>query len=135
MKTEKLFVVYKPTFESERADIFSGDASTINSLYNQFLGGLKPEMIHGFYIKKSEAEKEAENLYQQLLATRKEDNPLSFPTKERFKRFIDEFEELSMKYSIVVESIGGVTILSGKKKIIYTTDHTSGDITARISEY
>jgi hypothetical protein len=128
MKTEELYVVFKPTFESEKVDIFNGQPTSLQSLYNHFLGGLKPEMIHGVYTKKEEAEKEASLLHLELLCRRNENDPFSFPTKTRFKKFIRAFEELSTKYGVIVTSTGGVTILPGKKKIYYSDDHTSGDI-------
>ena len=130
MKTEELFVVFKPTFESEKVDIFSGQPTSLQSLYNQFLGGLKPEMIHGVYTKKEEAEKECSYLYLTMLYKRNENDPFSFPKKDRFKKFIRAFEELSTKYGVIVTSTEGVIILPGKKKIYYSDDHTSGDIQA-----
>jgi hypothetical protein len=128
MKTEELFVVFKPTFESEESDIFSGQATTLQSLYNQFIGGLKPDMIHGVYTKIREAEKEADMLYKALLSTRNENDPFTFPMKERFKMFVHALEEISTKYGVAVYSTGGVKILNNKQDIVYSDDHTSGDI-------
>lgn len=82
------------------------------------------------YTKIREAEKEADMLYKQVLSARNEDDPFTFPMKERFEKFIRAFEELSTKYGVVVTSTGGVTIFNKKKKIFYSDDHTSGDIQA-----
>lgn len=128
MKTENFFIVYKPTFESEMMDIFSGKATTLESLYNQFHGGLKPEMIHGIYTTKAEASSEADLLYKELLKTRNEDDPFSLPRKQRFTKFVEALGELSTKYGVAIHSTGGVCILKEKQKISYSKDHTSGDL-------
>lgn len=134
MKTENLFVVHKPTFDSEKMDIFNGEATTIVGLHNQFKGGLMPERIHGIYNRKSEAEKVAEKLYQELQRARKEGDPFFLPTEERFQRFVLALEELSTQYGIVIEATGGVTILNGRMKVCYSKDHTSGDLGADVFE-
>ncbi len=128
MKTENFFIVYKPNFESEMADIFNGTETTLQSLYNQFNGGLKPEMVHAIFTEKAEAEKEADVLYKKCLSTRNEDDPFTLPVKQRFTKFVESIEELSTKFGVIVRSTGGVTILKEKKKIIYTKEHTSGDL-------
>lgn len=130
MDTVEFYMVYKPTPESEKVDIFNGSSTTLKSLYDQFLGGLKPEMIHGVFTKKSEAIKEAELLYNELLKTRNEKKPFSLPTKERFKKFILALEALSTDYGVAIQSTGGVIILKAKKAVLYSKDHTSGDLIA-----
>jgi hypothetical protein len=128
MKTEELFVVFKPTFESERADIFNGQPTTMQDLFNQFKGGLTPDLIHAVYTQKREAQKEADMLYKQLLSTRNEDDPFTFPKRQRFEKFVRAFEEISTKYGVAIYSTGGVTILNSKQDIVYSDDYTSGDI-------
>lgn len=128
MKLEEFYVVYKPAFDSEKTDIFSGQKTTIQNLCNQFHGGLTPEMIQGIYTKKSEAEKEAEILFQKVLSMRDDENPFSFPKEIRFKKFVLALEELSTKFGIAIQSTGGLTILNERMKIGYSKDHTSGDL-------
>ncbi len=78
----------------------------------------------------SEADKEADAMYKKLLMMRKEDDPFSLPTKQRFTKFVEALAEISTKYGVIVRSTGGITILSEKRKIGYSKDHTSGDLNA-----
>lgn len=128
MKTDQFYVVYKTTPDSEKADIFNGEPASLQSLYNQFQGGLKPEMIHGIFTEKSEAEKEAGVMYKRAVGMKKEGGLFLSSARERFKHFIRALEELSTRYGVAVQSTGGVMILDKKQKIQYSRDHTSGDI-------
>jgi len=55
----KLYVVYKPSRHSEKADVFDGRPDTLTGLFRQVLGGLKIEQVHAIYTTPAEAEKEA----------------------------------------------------------------------------
>jgi len=59
---DKLYVVYKPTKHSEKADVFDGRPDTLAGLFRQVLGGLKIEQVHAIYTTPAEAEKEANHL-------------------------------------------------------------------------
>lgn len=49
--------------------------------------------------------------------------------QERFEKFIKELEKISVKYNIIIRSIGGVAILEEDINMIeYSKDHTSGDL-------
>ena len=50
--------------------------------------------------------------------------------QERFRKFTRELSLLSSKYGIAIDSTGGVYLLDGPAKIIYSDDHTSGDLEA-----
>ncbi len=128
MKADEFFVVYKPTKDSEKVDVFSGRPTTLQSLYNQFKGGLKPEMIYGVYTDKQEAQDEAEILEVLRLAMNSKLNPFKLNKEKRFTQFVRAFEELSTKYGVIVTSTGGVIILNEKEEIRYNNDYTSGDI-------
>ncbi|MGK7390279.1 MAG: hypothetical protein ACNS60_08005 [Candidatus Cyclobacteriaceae bacterium M2_1C_046] len=56
---DKLYVVYKPTRHSEKADVFDGRTDTLAGLFRQVLGGLKVEQVHAIFTTSAEAEKEA----------------------------------------------------------------------------
>lgn len=49
---------------------------------------------------------------------------------ERFKNFVSELTELSLKYGITIQSVGGITIFEeGElKQVEYSDDYTSGDL-------
>jgi hypothetical protein len=59
---DKLYVIYKPTRHSEKADVFDGRPDTLAGLFRQVLGGLKIEQVHAIYTTPAEAEKEANHL-------------------------------------------------------------------------
>ena len=128
MRADEFFVVYKPTRDSEKVDVFNGKPTTLQSLYNQFKGGLKPDMIHGVYTDKQEAQDEAEILEVLRLGMNSKFNPFKLDKEQRFTQFILAFEELSTKFGIIVTSTGGVIILNEKEDIRYDNDYTSGDI-------
>ena len=128
MKADEFFVVYKPTKDSEKVDVFSGRPTNIQGLYNQFKGGLKPEMIYGIFTNKQEAQDEAEILEVLRLSMNSKLNPFKLDMEDRFTQFIRAFEELSTKYGVIVTSTGGVIILNEKEDIRYDNDYTSGDI-------
>jgi DNA polymerase III alpha subunit (gram-positive type) len=128
MNVEKLFVVYKPTFESEKVDVFNGEPTTIQNLYNQFRGGLKPEMIYAIFTDKQEAQDEADIVEVLRLSMKSDFDPFNLNDEERFKTFIRAFEQLSTKYGVIVTTTGGVIILNEKENIRYDNDYTSGDI-------
>jgi hypothetical protein len=128
MQADKFFVVYKPTKDSEKTDVFDGNPTTLQGLYNQFKGGLTPEMIDAIFTDKQEAQDEAEILEVIRLSMKKDFDPFNLNIEERFKLFIRAFEELSTKYGIIVTSTGGATILKEKENVLYSEDHTSGDI-------
>jgi len=128
MQADKFFVVYKPTKYSDKADVFDGKPTTLQGLYNQFKGGLKPDMIYAIFTNKQEAQDEADILEVLRLSMKKDFDPFNLGIEERFKLFIRAFEELSTKYGIIVTSTGGVTILNKKEDIRYDEDYTSGDI-------
>lgn len=50
--------------------------------------------------------------------------------RQRFAKFIDELQKLCLKYDIVIESTGGVSIYQPNeiKTITYSKDYTSGDL-------
>jgi hypothetical protein len=128
MRADEFFVVYKPTKDSEKVDVFDGKPITLQSLYNQFKGGLKPEMIYGVFTDKQEAQDEAELLEVLRLSMNSKFNPFKLNKEERFTQFIHAFEELSTRFGIIVTSTGGVIILDEKEDIRYDNDYTSGDI-------
>jgi hypothetical protein len=128
MRADEFFVVYKPTKDSEKVDVFSGKPTTLQSLYNQFKGGLKLEMIYGVYTDKQEAQDEAEILEVLRLSMNNKLNPFKLGKEERFTLFIHAFEELSTKFGVIVTSTGGVIILNEKEDIHYVDDYTSGDM-------
>lgn len=128
MRADKFFVVFKPTKDSEKVDVFSGKPTTLQELYSQFKGGLKPEMIDGIYTDKKEAQDEADILEVIRLSMNSKLNPFKLDKEERFTQFIRAFEELSTKYGVIVTSTGGVIILNEKENIRYDNDYTSGDI-------
>ena len=51
----------------------------------------------------------------------------------KYEKFVEELEEISVKYGVSIKSIGGVTNWddSELKSIEYTKDETSGDIYAK----
>ena len=128
MRADKFFVVFKPTKDSEKVDVFNGKPISLQELYNQFKGGLKPEMIDGIYTDKQEAQDEADILEVLRLSINSKLNPFKLDKEERFIQFVRAFEELSTKYGVIVTSTGGVIILNEKEVIHYTDDYTSGDI-------
>lgn len=128
MKVQEFYVVYCPTPDSGQADVFSAEPNTLQGLYNQFRGGLRPDMIHAIFTEKQEARDEADILEVIRLSMKKDFDPFNVDIENRFKLFIRAFEELSTKYGIIVTSTGGVTILTKKKVIRYDEDYTSGDI-------
>jgi len=50
--------------------------------------------------------------------------------QKRFEAFTEELSKLSMKYSITIQSIGGVTIFEEGEllEVRYSNDSTSGDL-------
>lgn len=128
MEADKFFVVYKPTKDSEKVDVFNGQPTTLQGLYNQFKGGLKPEMIHSVFTERQEAQDEADILEVIRLSLNSKFNPFKLDKEERFTQFIRALEELSTKYGVIVTSTGGVIILNDKEDIRYDNDYTSGDI-------
>lgn len=56
---DKLYVVYKPSRHSEKADVFDGRPDSLAGLFRQVLGGLKIEQVHAIFTTPAEAEKEA----------------------------------------------------------------------------
>lgn len=58
----KLFVVFKPTEHSEMADVFDGEAMSIDDIGRQYKGGLQDGRIHAIFDDKREAEKEAKKV-------------------------------------------------------------------------
>jgi len=50
--------------------------------------------------------------------------------QERFKLFTEELSKLSIKYGIIIQSVGGVTIFAEDEllQIRYSSDSTSGDL-------
>jgi len=46
-----------------------------------------------------------------------------------YEKFVAELEKLSVKYGVVIQSVGGVDIYDEKlKKVEYDCDETSGDL-------
>jgi hypothetical protein len=128
MNIDKFFVVYKPTKESEKVDVFNAEPTTLQNLFNQFKGGLKPEMVFGIFTDKQEAQDEANILEVVRLSMRDRFDPFNMNKEKRFKTFIQAFEELSTKFGVIVTSTGGVIILNEREDIHYSDDYTSGDI-------
>ena len=62
LNLNKLYVVYKPTKYSEKADVFDGRPDTLAGLFRQVLGGLKESQVHAIYTTAAEADKEANEL-------------------------------------------------------------------------
>ena len=62
LNLNKLYVVYKPTKYSEKADVFDGHPDTLAGLFRQVLGGLKESQVHAIYTTAAEADKEANEL-------------------------------------------------------------------------
>ncbi|GAA5036662.1 hypothetical protein GCM10011506_29980 [Marivirga lumbricoides] len=58
----KLYIVYIPTKNAEKEDVFDGHPDTLEGLFNQVRGGLKIENIHAIYSTSAEAEKESAKL-------------------------------------------------------------------------
>lgn len=50
--------------------------------------------------------------------------------QERFEKFTEELSELSLKYDIVIQSIGGIKIFykNSLKVVSYDNDSTSSDL-------
>ena len=46
---DKLYVVYKPTRNSEEVDVFDGRQDSLKGLFNQVRGGLTYDMVHAIY--------------------------------------------------------------------------------------
>ena len=64
LNPDKFYVVYKPTPDSEMADIFSGRPNDMNGIRLQFRGGMKPEQVFGLYDSKTDAQKDANMLWK-----------------------------------------------------------------------
>ncbi|HNP17019.1 MAG: hypothetical protein RIG62_13920 [Cyclobacteriaceae bacterium] len=75
----KLYVVYKPTPHSEKADVFDGRPDSLAGLFRQVQGGLKIEQVHTIYTTPAEAEKEAIRL---LKKPKKKRRKLTTPIKK-----------------------------------------------------
>jgi len=58
----KFYVVYKPTKNSERADVFDGRPDALAGLFRQVLGGLTSDKVHAIYTTAAEADKTADKL-------------------------------------------------------------------------
>lgn len=49
--------------------------------------------------------------------------------KSNYENFVQELEKLSVKYGVVIQSVGGVDIYEETlKKVVYDCDETSGDL-------
>lgn len=71
LNNEKFYVVYNPTEESEKMDIFNGRPSDINGIRLQLRGGLKPDLVYGFYNHKATAQRDADKLWKKQANSKK----------------------------------------------------------------
>lgn len=62
---KKLYVVYKPTKDSEQVDVFDGRPDSLAGLFQQVKGGLTIGKVHAIYTTKSEAQRESEKVFPQ----------------------------------------------------------------------
>ncbi|MEM1405445.1 MAG: hypothetical protein AAGG59_01620 [Bacteroidota bacterium] len=76
LNLNKLYVVYKPTKYSEKADVFDGRPDTLAGLFRQVLGGLKESQVHAIYTTAAEADKEANELLSKRSKSRKTSKPI-----------------------------------------------------------
>jgi len=66
-------------------------------------------------------------IFQQFINEAKREDA---EVNQRFSKFIDELQKLSLKYDIMIQSTGSVNIYQpGEiKTISYSKDYTSGDL-------
>lgn len=113
-----IYLVFKPApGTKKKSDVFNGKPIELVHFLEKVRAGLDIYNIHCMYTSKEEAEKEAKGL-----------SPFQESEEARFKKFVTELSELSTKYGIAIKSTGGVYFFDIPIPIMYSDDHTSGDL-------
>ena len=120
----RLYVVYKPSEHSEMLDVFDGQPVSLEGLFSQVRGGLTIDMVHAIYTTKNGAKRETEKIFKRERGVTENNKSI----ENRFQHFTKDLAELSSKYGIAIQSIGGVYFFDNPVRVTYREDHTSGDL-------